>query len=243
MTNTKEKITAGIWDFDGTLVDTFLKNFNVARRLIEKVTGKKAETFPIFRSLETYNLANRSYKNWREMYKSEYNFSERETDRAGSLWTEYQLKDDTSIEIYPGLAQVIKLLKVFPQGIVSMNSRNHIRETLKANDLSDLFQFIVGYAEVDMQKQKPEPDGLLMCVEKLTALTSGIVFYIGDHETDVRCAANANNILNQNHVGVKIITIAVTYGANDNGRHWNVNPDYVAARPKEIIDIIQNFPA
>ena len=71
-----KKITAIIWDFDGTLVDTSRKNFNVAKQIIADLTGKEAESFPIFQSLETYNLANRSYKNCREMYKAEYGFSE-----------------------------------------------------------------------------------------------------------------------------------------------------------------------
>jgi len=210
----ESNITAIIWDFDGTLVDTSRKNFNVAKQIIVDLTGKEAESFPIFQSLETYNLANRSYKNWREMYIAEYGFSEEETDRAGSLWAEYQLQNNTPIKFFPGLGRVIKSLKEFPQGIVSMNSQSHIKQTLAENNISDLFQFVVGYEEVDMRKQKPEPDGLLLCLEKLTGLASGYVFYIGDHETDVQCAANANRVLDEQKLDVRIITIGALYGAD-----------------------------
>lgn len=235
-----KKIKAIIWDFDGTLVDTSLKNFNVAKQIIADLTGEEAESFPIFQSLETYNLANRSYKNWREMYKAEYGFSEEETDRAGSLWTEYQLRDDTPIEFFPGLGRVIKSLKEFPQGIVSMNSQSHIKQTLAENKISDLFQFVVGYEEVDMRKQKPEPDGLLLCLEKLTGLASGYVFYIGDHETDVKCAANANRVLREQKPEVKILTIGAFYGSGKSGNNsWE--PDYRANQTEEIIDIIKLF--
>ncbi len=239
MADQKQNTTAIIWDFDGTLVDTSQKNFNVAKQIIEDVTGKKAETFPVFQSLETYNLANRRYKNWRGLYKSEYNFSEEETDRAGSLWTEYQLQDATPIELYPGLNKVIKSLNGFPQGIVSMNSRNHIKQTLKDNKLSDLFQFIVGYEEVDMQRQKPEPDGLLMCIEKLTGLAPGYVFYIGDHETDVKCAANANKRLREQKLDVTILTIGASYSAEKMGNNNSWKPDYVASRTEDIVDIVK----
>jgi len=236
----ESKITAVIWDFDGTLVDTSRKNFNVAKQIIADVTGKRAETFPIFQSLETYNLANRSYKNWREMYKSEYGFNEQETDRAGGPWAEYQLQDDTPIEFFPGLGRVIRSLKQFPQGIVSMNSQSHIKQTLAENKISDLFQFVVGYEEVDMRKQKPEPDGLLLCLEKLTGLASGYVFYIGDHETDVKCAANANRMLREQKPEVKIITIGALYGSEKSGNN-GLEPDYRANQTEEITDIIKRF--
>jgi len=236
----KSNINAIIWDFDGTLVDTSRKNFSVAKQIIADLTGKKAESFPIFQSLETYNLANRSYKNWREMYKSEYGFNEQETDRAGGLWTEYQLQDDTPIEFFPGLGRVIKSLKQFPQGVVSMNSQSHIKQTLAENKISDMFQFVVGYEEVDMRKQKPDPDGLLLCLEKLTGLASGYVFYIGDHETDVKCAANANRALREKKLDVKIITIGALYGSGENGNpSWE--PDYHANQTEEITDIIKHF--
>ncbi len=237
----ESKITAVIWDFDGTLVDTSRKNFNVAKQIIADVTGKRAETFPIFQSLETYNLANRSYKNWREMYKAEYGFSEEETDRAGSLWSEYQLQDDTPIEFFPGLGRVIRSLEQFPQGIVSMNSQIHIRQTLVENKISDLFQFVVGYGEVDMRKQKPEPDGLLMCLEKLTGLASGYVFYIGDHETDVKCAANANNLLRKKGVNLWVLTIGALYGSDHDDSGWKTKPDYIANQTLDIVEIIQPY--
>jgi len=233
-------ITAIIWDFDGTLVDTSRKNFNVAKQLIEDLTGKKADSLPIFASLEAYNLANLSYKNWREMYKAEYGFSEEETDRAGGLWTEYQLQDDTPIEFFSGLTRVIRLLKEFPQGIVSMNSQSHIKQTLANNKISDLFQFVVGYGEVDMRKQKPEPDGLLLCLKKLMGLASGYVFYIGDHETDVKCAANANRVLREQKPEVKILTIGAFYGSGKSGNN-SLEPDYRANQTEEITDIIKRF--
>jgi phosphoglycolate phosphatase-like HAD superfamily hydrolase len=121
-----------------------------------------------------------------------------------------------------------------------MNSQSHIKQTLAENKISDLFQFVVGYEEVDMRKQKPEPDGLLLCLEKLTGLASGYVFYIGDHETDVKCAANANRVLRDRKPEVKIITIAALYGSEKSGNN-SLEGDYCANQAEEITDIIKHF--
>ena len=108
------------------------------------------------------------------------------------------------------------------------------------NELSNLFQFVVGFEEVGMRKQKPDPDGLLLCLEKLTGLASGYVFYIGDHETDVKCAANANRALREKKLDVKIITIGALYGSGKN-RNNSWEPDYHANQTEEITDIIKHF--
>ena len=34
------QILAVIWDYDGTLVDTGMKNLNVTRNIVKKITGK-----------------------------------------------------------------------------------------------------------------------------------------------------------------------------------------------------------
>ena len=46
-------IKAIIWDYDGTLVDTHIKNLNVTRKIIEHITGKKPENI---QSMNTRDL-------------------------------------------------------------------------------------------------------------------------------------------------------------------------------------------
>jgi HAD superfamily hydrolase (TIGR01549 family) len=234
-------ISAIIWDYDGTLVDTRHKNLNVTRNIVESLIETDADAFSALRSLENYYLANRRRSNWREFYRSEFNFSESQIDAAGQMWTAYQLSDDTEVTVYEGIEEVIGELAEFPHGIVSQNSRSSITRHLEKNHLLPLFKNIVGYEEVDLKKQKPEPDGLLSCIEKLSAFESGFVCYIGDHETDVQCAHRANRVLMENKVNVKILSIGACYDSGTNASTWNVRPDYEAQKVEDILDIVDQI--
>jgi len=234
-------INAIIWDYDGTLVDTRHKNLNVTRNIVESISETDAEAFSALQSLEKYSLANRRRSNWRELYRSEFNFSESQIDAAGQMWTAYQLSDDTEVTFYDGIEEVIGELAGFPHGIVSQNSRSSITKHLEKNQLLSFFKNIVGYEEVDLKKQKPEPDGLLSCIEKLSAFDSGVVCYIGDHETDVQCALRANRVLMENKVDIRIISIGACYDYGKDASTWDVRPDYEAQKVEDILDIVDQI--
>jgi HAD superfamily hydrolase (TIGR01549 family) len=234
-------IRAIIWDYDGTLVDTRHKNLNVTRNIIESIIETDAEEFSALRSLENYSLANRRASNWRELYRQELNLTEKQIDEAGRLWTAYQIDDNTEVAFYAGIEAVISGLAEFPHGIVSQNSRSGIMQNLEKKQLLPFFKYIVGYEEVDLKKQKPEPDGLLSCMEKLSAIESGYVCYIGDHETDVRCVRAANRVLQEENVNVKIFSIGACYEAGMDTATWNTRPDFEAQTVEDILKIVDNI--
>jgi len=234
-------INAIIWDYDGTLVDTRHKNLNVTKKIIASTTKTDASKFPALQSLENYDIANRRTSNWRELYRQEFNLNENQIDEAGRMWTTYQLNDDTEAVFYEGLETVINELSEFPHGIVSQNSRSSIARHLEKKHIRSFFKHIVGYEEVDLKKQKPEPDGLLSCMEKLSALKPGYVCYIGDHETDVLCARAANRALQENNVKVKIFSIGACYDNVTDTSTWIVRPDFEAERVEDILKIVFNI--
>ena len=234
-------IKAIIWDYDGTLVDTRHKNLNVTRNIIESIIETDAEEFSALQSLENYTLANRRTSNWRELYRQEFNLTEKQIDEAGRLWTAHQLNDNTEIIFYEGIEAVISDLAEFPHGIVSQNSRSGIMQNLEKKQLLPFFKYIVGYEEVDLKKQKPEPDGLLSCMEKLSAIESGYVCYIGDHETDVRCVHAANRVLQEKNVNLKIFSIGACYDSGMDTSAWNVRPDFEAQKVEDILEIVENI--
>ena len=234
-------IKAIIWDYDGTLVDTRHKNLHVTRNIIESITESDAFDFPALQSLENYHSANRRTSNWRELYRQEFNLTERQIDEAGRLWTSYQLKDDTEVAFYEGIDAVISDLAVFPHGIVSQNSRSSITQRLEKENMLPFFKYIVGYEEVDLKKQKPEPDGLLNCMERLSALEGGCVCYIGDHETDVQCVEAANRVLQKKNVNVKIVSIGACYDSGTDSSTWIARPDYEAQKVEDIFDIVDHI--
>jgi len=234
-------IKAIIWDYDGTLVDTRHKNLNVTKKIIANTTRTDASGFPALQSLENYYLADRRTSNWRELYRQEFNLTENQIDEAGRMWTAYQLNDDTEVAFYEGIEAVINDLAEFPHGIVSQNSSSSIARHLEKNHIRPFFKHIVGYEEVDLKKQKPAPDGLLSCMEKLSALKSGSVCYIGDHETDVLCVRAANHALQNENIRVKIFSIGACYDPGSDTSDWNVRPDFEAHRVADILKIVDHI--
>jgi HAD superfamily hydrolase (TIGR01549 family) len=232
---------AFVWDFDGTLADTRRRNFNVVRRLLAENTRRSIEDIPALASPETYDRVNRGYANWRDLYTREFGFSEDETDRLGRMWTQYQLGDDTPAEIFEGIREVLAELDGVAHGIVSMNAKEQIVRTLEGARLLPHFRVVVGYDQVPINRQKPEPDGVLACLEQLTALGRGRALYVGDHETDVRCARNARQALAASGHEVEVVSVAACFAGHAGPADWTHQPDHVAWSPREVVAIAQRL--
>ncbi len=229
-----------IWDYDGTLVDSRQKNMNVNRQIIEYVTGRDPDSFPLLRSQEKFEAADSRSSNWRDLYRLDFGLSEAETEEAGRLWTEYQLKDDTPVLLFEGIGQVVTALRDLPQGVLSQNSRAMIETTLGTAGLAHHFGAIVGYEEVPPKQQKPDPAGLLLCLEQLTRLQPGIIFYIGDWQTDAIQAANGRARLQNDGLSIELVSIGAFWGHSSGDGDWTTRPDHRALRPGEIIQIVRD---
>jgi len=233
--------TVFLWDFDGTLVDTRQRNYNVVRRLLGESTQRVLDEIPALASPEVYDEVNRRYLNWRELYAREFGFDDDETDRLGRQWSAYQLQDDTPADVFEGIAEVLVALGSVRHGIVSMNARDQIARTLAGARLAEHFRAIVGYDDVHLSRQKPEPDGVIACLERLDALGAARVVYIGDHETDVRCARNAQQALLARGVAMEVVSVAACFAGHAGPVGWSHQPDHVAWSPNEILAIAQRL--
>ena len=117
------------------------------------------------------------------------------------------MDDDTPVNFYSGITSVISDLNYISHGVVSQNSKDIIIQKLQNNNISEYFKCVIGYEEVDINKQKPEPDGLLFCIKQLTNLKPGTIFYIGDLESDIQCVVNANQLLKKEELDINIISV------------------------------------
>ena len=226
-----------IWDYDGTLVDSRLKNLNVTRRIIKKVTGKSAEFFPVLDSVETYIPTIISFKNWRDFYAESFGLDENQIDKAGILWTEEQLADKTESPLINGIKSVIEQCSEYKQGIVSQNSKSMIIQNLDKQGISHFFDVVIGYEEVGFGEQKPNPEGLISAINNLSVNKSGKVFYIGDQDSDVECADNAKRIISDRDM--EIVSIYMnTFGIPFNREKLSFQPDYEIYNVAELKSII-----
>lgn len=227
-------VTALVWDFDGTLVDTRRQHLQITRELLSNLTGRGPEQFPALRSFEAYEAALRRAMNWRDLYRNEIGLTADQTEAAGRLWAEYTLRDPTPLPLFAGIRETLAALGDLPHGIVSQNARGSIRRHLGTAGVLATFRCVVGYEEVPMARQKPAPDGLILCIETLTNLSPGRVLYVGDHETDGETASNANEVFRRDGVPVQVIAVAATYGDPGTECRWGCRPDYLVRHPLEI---------
>lgn len=234
-------LQALIWDFDGTLVDTRRRNLSVTREIVERVAGREAAEFPALATVERYERLNRRVANWRELYREAFGFDEEEIDRAGELWAEHQLRSPVPTPLFEGVAEAVAGVPDVPQGVVSLNARENIEKVLDGEGLRDRFRTIVGYEEVPLRRQKPAPDGLLRCLETLGATGTGSVLYVGDHLTDVRCAAAANRRLREDGSSIRVVAVAAGYGPTSEPAGWSPAPDHVARRPVDVTELARRM--
>ena len=76
---------------------------------------------------------------------------------------------------------------------------------------------------------------------KITGAEEGTVIYIGDHETDIRCAKNTNEVLRNTESNLKVISIAALYDTDTDISHWQVQPDFTAEKVEDIIKIVKRI--
>ena len=227
------------WDFDGTLVDSRDKNFNVTKIIVKRVTGRSPESFPILKSADTYQQALRKSTNWRDFYHNFFELSIKNTDYAGSLWSKYQLRDNTHAPVFEGIPQLLDEFRDLDHAIISQNSKNLIRKILDENNLQKYFKFIIGYEEVNIRNQKPDPAGLIKSMGKFEQPISGIFIYIGDHESDVTFAGNANSYLKANNFDAKVISVAAHYHPKAEQHTWKHSPDFHAHTVSELRNVLR----
>ena len=161
------QVDAVLWDYDGTLVNSVPKNIDITKQILSVVAPRlTGENLPVhLMTVDAYHLANHKSKNWEDLYLNYYGMTESEMIKAGSLWTEYQLKNSTAVELFSGIKQTVNRLSV-PQGICSQNSADNILQVLIKYNLSKKFEAIIGYDDVPSNAQKPSPVGGITCLRK-----------------------------------------------------------------------------
>jgi HAD superfamily hydrolase (TIGR01549 family) len=237
----RDMLAAIIWDYDGTLVDTQRKNLSVTRAIIKELTGADPTTFPALQSPEMYAHAMRQSTNWRDFYGKQFGLTDAEVDNAGKRWTEFQMRDETPVPLFEGIRAVLSQLQHLPHAIVSQNARAAIEHTLEQNAVRHHFNFIVGFEEVELRRQKPEPDGILHCIDSLTGSKGGQILYIGDHESDAALAHHANQILRNTGSRTRIRSVAALYSVAQETALWRIKPDYDAQETRDIVNIVESI--
>ena len=232
--------TAILWDYDGTLANTPVKNLAVTKAVLARLDPALLDPLPeALSSLAAYQAANYRWRNWRELYQHALHIPADRLDEAGALWGPCQLADRTLPPLFDGLTEVLpRLAALAPMGICSQNDRENILSALAAHGAADHFDAVVGHADVDFAHQKPDPAAFLACLDHL-GLREGRFAYIGDHAGDIAFGRNAQAALRALGRTAEVVCVAAAWGGAPAADL--ADADAVAAHPADLPAILQDL--
>lgn len=195
-----------IFDFDGTIADTFATSIRIFEKMTKKKPYKPAEIERL-RGLSGLQLIRElRIRPWLVPFML----------ARGRAMMRRKMKD---IEVFPGVEKVIHELHAqgVPLYIMSSNSPANIRKFLRDQGLAD--NFIRIYGNVGLFGKS----AMLRRVMRQNGLQPQQVTYIGDESRDIEAAK---------HVNVRIVS--VDWGFNSADLLARHKPDVIVHSPREL---------
>jgi len=224
-----------IWDYDGTIADTYEKNRRVTIELLKNFDKDIADHLPeVLQTTEAFKASQQRYFSWRSQYRDEFGLTDKQIAKAEKLWAFYQMSDTEIPKSLQNCGWLNTFYCSFRMSVCSQNSRDNIIRTLEHYSLQQLFRCVVGYEEVPEQFSKPDPTAIVKCVIGMKrSIHSGVFAYIGNDAIDVELVKRA-----EEEVGAHIRSIAFLPNDPTAAKEWKLQPDYVAKDTKEILEAI-----
>ena len=210
--------TAILWDYDGTLANTPVKNLAVTRAVLARLDPALLDPLPeALTSLAAYQAANYRWRNWRELYRHALGVPGGPAGRGRRPVGPLPAGGPDPAPLFDGLAEVLpRLAALAPMGICSQNDSGNIRAALAAHGAAGWFAAVVGHADVDFAHQKPDPAAFLACLDHL-GLREGRFACIGDHAGDIAFGRNAQAALRAQGRAAEVVCVAAAWGGRAAG--------------------------
>ncbi len=169
-------LRAVLFDFDGTLLDSFSGHFAAYQ-----------VTFAHFGLATSLDDLLRVYSpDWLQVYRA-MGLPEQYWAEADAIWLAEASRHTP--QLFPGAQELLDGLKLrFALGLVTSGSSERVRGDLERNGLAGCFQVIVTGG--DVCTPKPHPEGLLSALAQLKATPTQAVF-VGDAAADAHMAQAA----------------------------------------------------
>ena len=201
-----KKISLFVYDFDGTLVDTFEDIANSVNLTLAEMNLRSLKHETIRRNIGNgvVNLMTRS------LAESGCN----DTEKAVSLFREHynrHLLDKT--KLYPNGREIVEHFSNKKNTILSNKPIAFIEKILGAMKFLSPFDSILGGDSLD--EQKPNPKGLQLLMKKYNYPAEKVVM-IGDNAIDIETGKRAG-----------VITCGVIYGLDDPSSLHDSKPNFL----------------
>jgi HAD superfamily hydrolase (TIGR01509 family) len=164
-------IIAILFDWDGTLLDSFPSGFRASMAVFEHFGIPTNERH----FMATYS------PNWYQTYRR-VGLPEESWTTADRIWLEAYHREPP--ELYPFARKTLETLKErgYDMGLVTSGNRKRVSEELERYGLKEFFSARV-YFE-DTQEKKPHPAPLLTALEQMR-ISAAKSAYVGDRPEDI----------------------------------------------------------
>ncbi|WP_313929885.1 HAD-IA family hydrolase [Microcoleus sp. FACHB-SPT15] len=202
-----------IFDFDGTLADTFDAVVRISNRLASEFGYKQAvpDDLAKIRNLGSREIIKQSGIS---LFKIPFLLKRLKADLHNEI-----------LYLNPifGIEEALAKLNYEGNqlGILTSNSEENVRIFLKKHEMEDLFSFIFSETKL-FSKHK-----VLRKFLQKNHLTPEEVIYVGDETRDIEAAKKIN-----------MKAIAVSWGFNSKEALAAQNPEFLIHQPNELIDVI-----
>ncbi len=158
-----------LFDFDGTLLDSFSAHFDVFQIMFARfgITIEKQQF------LDSYS------PNWYKTYEG-MGLPQKDWKTADRIWLEEVEHQEPNL--FPGVTDTLRRLNQNCEiGLVTSGSKTRVVKDLERTGITSLFKVIV--TGDDIQLPKPSPDGLEVALQRLDIQPEETA-YVGDANAD-----------------------------------------------------------
>jgi HAD superfamily hydrolase (TIGR01549 family) len=176
MSSIPPKFKAILFDFDGTLLDSFPAHYEAFK-----------VTLAHFDVEVTPEMYKQTYSpNWFAVYEA-FGIPPEKYEEADEIWLAEARKHKP--QLFPQARPLLESLKcIYSLGLVTSGSRARVLRDLTATGIRNLFQVVI--TGDDVSNPKPDPEGLVLALDRL-ALRPEQALFVGDAREDYLMAQTA----------------------------------------------------
>jgi phosphoglycolate phosphatase len=207
-----------LFDFDGTLVDSFSATLAAGNRLaavhgyrrLNQEEALALRSQGIRRILQETEIPLRRLPAWLRQMKKELH------------------RETPAMKPHPGLNEMLAALteREIPLGVVTSNDRENVRLFLGNQGWDNWFPWLETGSNLFGKSR------LIRRVLERSGIAASDTVYVGDEERDVNAARKAG-----------VCAVAVTWGFNDRTILSQSSPDHIVDRPEELLTLFLPGPA
>ena len=220
-------LSAALFDFDGTLVDTTELIHQSLRHAAREVLGRED-----FSREELLRNVGRPLPRQMELLLVESGMAEGEAERVEELLQVYRLYNDENHEAlireFPGVEKALARLQSAGVEVAVVTSKRRPSVDLALRSFPKLGEVVDRFVTMeDTTEHKPHPEPLLRGLELLGGIPKEQAAYIGDSPFDVAAAKAAG-----------LTSVAVSWGAFTEGAPRAADPDHLVPDLDAAVDVL-----